>query len=252
MEVKDALVACLSALGLAPLPSVVHSFLGSVGGERSSAHGHPRSEGMTRLLLVRHGETAWNAQGRLQGQIDVPLSDVGKRHAMALAGRLAGEVIHAAYASDLQRAWETATTIAAPHRLMVHTDPRLREIAFGTWEGLTYDEVRQQDPRTLADWQVDPMKIAAPGGESLADVVARVQAILRYIAGTHRDQTVLLVAHGGSLRVLICLALGLVPQGRWQFQLGVGSLSELYLHEQGAVLTLLNDTHHLTGVANGG
>lgn len=207
---------------------------------------------MTRLILVRHGETPWNAQHRFQGQIDVPLSNVGKQQAVALARRLAGEEIHVAYASDLQRAWVTATTIAALHNLMVHADPRLREIDFGAWEGLTYDEIQQQYPQILATWQVDPMNVATPGGKTLADVVARVQAALHHIVNTHRDQTVLLVAHGGSLQVLLCLALRLVPQARWQFQLAAGSLSELCLYEEGAILTLLNDTHHLIEVADAG
>ncbi len=198
-----------------------------------------------RLLLVRHGETDWNAEGRYQGQSDVPLSAIGQQQAMALARRLAREEIHALYASDLQRAWQTAEVIAAPHGLPVRPEPRLREIDFGAWEGLTFDEIRQRHPQALAAWEADPLGVAPPGGESLAQVVARVGQVLDDIARSCQDRTVLFVAHGGLLQVLLCLALGLAPRARWQFRLDPGSLSELSLYAEGAVLIRLNDTHHL-------
>lgn len=170
----------------------------------------------------------------------------------ALARRLAGEEIHAVYASDLQRARETATIIAAHHKLPVRADPRLREIDFGAWEGLTYDEIRQHYHQALAAWQADPMSVGPPGGEAMEDVVTRVHAALDAIARAHQDQTVLLVAHGGSLQTLLCLALDMVPRARWQFRLSSASLSELNLYEEGAILTLLNDTHHLAEVEDEG
>lgn len=204
---------------------------------------------MVRLILVRHGATAWNAEERYQGQADVPLGEIGRRQAVALGRRLARKEIDAIYASDLQRAWETATVIAARHDLPVCSEPRLREIDFGAWEGLTYGEIRQRTPQALAAWEADPQSVTPPGGESLGQVAARVQAVLDDVARTHRGQTVLLVAHGGSLQVLLCLALGLVPQARWQFRLSAASLSELCLYEDGAVLTRLNDSCHLAAVS---
>ncbi|MBI4759502.1 MAG: histidine phosphatase family protein, partial [Chloroflexi bacterium] len=103
-----------------------------------------------RLLLVRHGETDWNAEERYQGTTDVPLSAQGRAQAQALTSRMAGEVLDAIYASDLQRAWQTAEVIAAPHGLPVRPEPRLREIDFGAWEGLTFDEIRQRRPAAKA------------------------------------------------------------------------------------------------------
>ena len=100
---------------------------------------------MVRLLLIRHAATAWTAQGRFQGQTDIPLSPHGRHQATALAQRLMAETLHMLYASDLLRAWETARAIAVPHALHVHAEPRLREMAFGRWEGLTYAEIEQQD-----------------------------------------------------------------------------------------------------------
>jgi alpha-ribazole phosphatase len=205
---------------------------------------------MVRLILARHGETAWNAQARYQGQADVELNEAGRRQAAALARRLArlakGE-IHAIYASDLQRAWKTAQAIAAPHSLPMRAEPRLREMSFGDWEGLTYGEIQERDPQTLAAWEADPLHVSPPGGETLAQVAARVQSALDDVTRSHQDQTVLLVAHGGPLRVLICLALGLDPRTHWQFRLDTAAISELEIYEAGAILNYLNDTEHLAG-----
>jgi len=199
---------------------------------------------VVRLILVRHGETEWNAEGRYQGWTDVPLNETGKRQAVALGRRLAREDIHAIYASDLRRAWETAMIIAAPHGLPVRSERRLREIDFGIWEGLTYSEIKQRHPQILTAWEADPLSVVLPGGESLGQVSTRIQATLKDIAQAHQDQTVLLVAHGGSLQVLLCLALGLVPQARWQFLLEAACLTELCFHEEGAVLVRLNGGYH--------
>ncbi|MBL7202461.1 MAG: alpha-ribazole phosphatase [Anaerolineae bacterium] len=200
---------------------------------------------MIRLLLVRHGTTAWNRKGRYQGQSDVPLDETGMQQALALRSRLAREEIGAIYASDLQRAWQTASAIAAPHSLAVRPEPRLREIDFGIWDGLTYSEIERRYPEVLAAWEADPLNTAPHRGESLGQVSARVRVALDDIARVHEGRTVVLVAHGGSLQVVLCLALGLVPKARWQFRLSAASLSELQLYEGGAVLTRLSDCSHL-------
>lgn len=200
---------------------------------------------MIRLILVRHGETAWNAEKRYQGQTDVPLNETGQQQAAALGQRLAEEEIHAIYASDLQRAWETATVVAEPHGLPAHSEPRLREIDFGVWDGLTHAEIEQRYPQALAAWRANPLSVAPPEGENMGQVATRVRAALEDIASAHQEQTVLLAAHGGTLQVLLCLTLGLAPRARWQFRTSVASLSELRLYEDGAVLTRLNDSSHL-------
>ena len=203
---------------------------------------------MTRLILARHGETVWNTSHRFQGTVDVPLSERGHAQAAALAERLAGEPLQAIYASNLRRAWDTAAAIAIRHGLAVSTEPRLQEIGFGHWEGLTYEEIQQRDPHTLARWLQDPMQAAPAGGEDMAAFVARVQALLDELRARAEADVVLLVAHGGPLQVLLCLALGLQPRARWQFRLDPASVSELYLYREGAILTLLNDRHHLRQV----
>lgn len=198
-----------------------------------------------RLLLVRHGQTKWNAQHRFQGQSDLPLTETGRRQALAARQRLVGEEIHAAYSSDLRRAWETAETIVAPHELSLRAEPRLREIYFGAWEGLTYDEIVERHPEALAAWEADPLNVPPPGGEALSQVASRVQAALDEIARAHRDETVLLVGHGGALQVLISLVLGLLPTTPWRFRLDSCSLSEIRLRPEGPVLIRLNESCNL-------
>ena len=201
-----------------------------------------------RLILVRHGETGWNAENRYQGATDVPLSARGQAQAKALAARLASGALDAIYSSDLQRAWETAARIAASHALQVLMEPRLREMSFGTWEGMTYEEIQRLDPQALAEWMADPLTVAPPRGESLAHLATRIGEMLDDMMELARDETVVLVAHGGSLRVLLCLAMGLDPNAHWRFELSPGSISELHLYRGGAILSLLNDQHHLKRV----
>ncbi len=203
------------------------------------------------LLLVRHGETDWNAAKRLQGQTDVPLNTVGQRQAAAVARVLAARTVHAVYASPLQRAWDTAWGIAASLGLTVQPEARLQEMAFGAWEGLTYAEIQQRDPHRLAAWHENPLQVAPPGGETLTQVADRVHTVLRDMGVTCREQTAVLVAHGGPLRILLCLALGLSPQAHWQFAISPASVSELHLYDQGAMLMRLNDTSHLNEADDG-
>jgi alpha-ribazole phosphatase len=200
---------------------------------------------MTRLLLARHGETAWNAARRYQGQTDVPLNRSGRHQAEALAQRLSAEKIDAIYTSDLQRARETAQAIAAFHDLPIQADPRLREIAFGDWEGLTSEEIKKQDPKSLTAWYDDPLQASSPGGETLNQVARRAGAALAEIIAHYPLKTVLIVAHGGILRVLLCLALEISPTAYWRFQFGLASLSEVSVSDSGATLNILNDTAHL-------
>jgi alpha-ribazole phosphatase len=201
---------------------------------------------MTRLLLARHAATDWNAVGRYQGHQDIALGAVGRQQAARLATRLAAEPIDRIIASDLSRAQETARAVAELRRLPVHRDPRLRELHFGAWEGLTYSELQHRHPAALTAWQADPSRIAPPGGETVIQLAERVYSFLSEVrAESKRDRAILVVGHNGSLQMLLCLALGLPPESRWKFRLEPASLSELHLYDEGGVLTRLNDTHHL-------
>jgi len=205
---------------------------------------------VVRLLLVRHGETEWTRTGRYQGTTDTALSEIGLAQAQALATRLAGVKLAAILSSDLRRALDTAAPIARAHAQPVCPEPRLREIGFGVWEGLTWTQIEQQDPLTWAQWTADPMSAMPAGGESLSSIAARLNQLLAELAARPDDETILLVAHGGSLRVLICLALGLPPGSAWSLRMENAALSELYVwpgtgSQVKAILSLLNDRHHL-------
>ena len=155
-----------------------------------------------RLLLVRHGLTDWNVNKRFQGQTNVPLNETGIRQAQALGDRIAGETIDHIYASDLDRARHTARFISQHHHCSLKFDPALRELNFGDWEGLTYQQIQDRDPQRLKAWNLDLYENGPPAGESLRALTARISSFLDMLFKEHSDETVLLVTHGGCLQVL--------------------------------------------------
>lgn len=159
-----------------------------------------------RLCLVRHGETAWNAQQRLQGWTDVPLNAEGERQARAAARALAGVAFDAIVASPLQRALATAQAIAAGRPVRVHTDPRLRERHHGDLQGLTRGQIALAAPRVHEALQERRPGYLPPGGESVEAFAARVHAALEDLRHGHPGGTVLAVAHGGVLDMAYRLA----------------------------------------------
>ena len=200
-----------------------------------------------KLFLIRHGQTDWNIARRFQGQSNVPLNEFGRKQAAALADRLSTQHVDALYSSDLERAFETAKMIVHVSGCSpdLHSDLRLREINFGDWEGLSYNEIKERYPSALAKRETDIYKNAPPNGETLEQLSVRVQSMLDELYARHQEQTVLIVAHGGVLQILLCCALRLNPTMYWQFHLSTASLSEIALYPDGAILNLLNDTSHL-------
>lgn len=207
---------------------------------------------MMRLILVRHGQTVLNVEHRYQGQIDVPLDEIGQKQARRLAGRLQHEPLARIIAADLTRAMQTAQAVAEPHGLPVEADPRLREMAFGEWEGFTFDEVKARWPTQVAEWLRDPLNVAPPGGETGAQVAGRVRSFVDDLLRTENGQTVLIVSHGGPLRIWLCLALGLSPADHWHFNLDLASISHLAVYDGQTILTILNDTHHCKDIKTEG
>lgn len=173
-----------------------------------------------KIILARHGETAWNAEGRYQGQEDIPLSPVGEAQARALAARLHDVQIDRAVASLLSRALRTAQLALGETRAnMLTTDPGLMEIAHGTWEGLLAHEIHQHDPDRLRAWRQTPHEVLMPQGESLQHVLDRAwPALERACAGLQSHDTLLIVAHDAVNRVLLCRVLGLPLQRLWSFR----------------------------------
>lgn len=179
----------------------------------------------TRLLLARHGETDWNQRGRWQGQRDLPLNGAGRDQALALSAGLRTERLAAVYSSGLQRAVETAQTIAKEHKLNVSRDERFNEISLGAWEGLTRKEIAAAYPQILQAWDADPRSVRPPNGESIAAIEQRVLAALQEIARAYPGETVCLIGHkitNGVIRshylgVSLVEALGeVLPQGTYE------------------------------------
>lgn len=199
---------------------------------------------MARLLLVRHGTTKLHAPDRFWGSTDVALSDAGIRQAERLRDRLKDEGIKAVFSSALSRARLTADVIAAACDLTVTVDPSLNECNFGYTEGLTFTEIQKKYP-DLAELLLGfDMDTAFPGGESLTEFDARVQKFLPALEKFKSRDTVLIVAHGGTLPLLTCHLLDLPTKAWRQLRMSQGSLSIVETFPQGAVLTLLNDTSH--------
>jgi alpha-ribazole phosphatase len=195
---------------------------------------------MTQLLLVRHGETLLNEQGRFQGHGDAPLNDRGRRQATALARAIQDEEIHAAYGSDLRRARETAEIVTAGRPFRIVDAPELREIAFGDWEGYTYAEIQQKDPDSLRLWERDPAAYPPPGGEGLDAIDQRVGSFLEYLRDRHPGRTILIATHGGPIRLIACRALGLPALAHRQFVASPGSLSEICFYPEISIIVRLN------------
>jgi len=165
----------------------------------------------TTIYLVRHGSVVGAETRRFIGHLDVPLSPRGEAEAAALARRLAGVTLSAAYSSDLTRTRRTAELLVASHGLQAVAQPELREFSMGRWEGLTAEEIRALDPPAFAAWMADVGRFQFPEGESLADVEARAWPAFEAITERHEGASVLVVAHGGPNRILLCRALGVPP-----------------------------------------
>lgn len=183
---------------------------------------------LARLLLIRHGETAWNAEARVQGQLDVPLSTTGIWQAGRLAERLANEPIDVLVASDLARAWLTARPLAARLGIDIAPEPRLRERGFGVFEGHTVEEIAQRWPQDFRTWRARETGRAMPGGESAQHFIDRVRAALHDIVLAGVGRTVAVVAHGGVLDVAYRAARGLAweaPREHVMLNAGINRVS---------------------------
>ncbi len=203
----------------------------------------------TRLIVVRHGETAWNRATRIQGHTDIPLSALGLAQAERLAQALADEPLAAIYASDLSRARQTAEALAAVHGLPVRQDRGLRERAFGRFEGLSWQEIDQGYPEEAARWRRREPDYPVGGGESLVDFSARCLAAAQRAAATHPGQSIALVAHGGVLDCLYRAATRVALDAPRSWQLGNATINRLLATPDGFTLVGWNDDQHLAGLS---
>ncbi len=167
----------------------------------------------TRIYLIRHGATVLSAEDRFAGATDVDLSNEGRRQAEALAVRLSDDHITAVYCSPMKRTIETATIVARPQNLTPILRDGLREINHGRWESLQRSEVEAQFPEEYAAWEEDPFIYAPLEGESGLSVMARALPVVREVVLTHRDETVAIVSHKATIRLIISSLLGFDPRG---------------------------------------
>lgn len=200
------------------------------------------------LFLVRHGETQNNREGRLQGRVDTPLTELGRTQAEAVANVCAHHVqqhggLVRVVTSPLARAVETAEIIAARVWGEVSLDERLTEIDYGAWEGRIFQEVLRDED---AAWRTDPT-FAPPGGESIERVAARVAAFVQSALPEGDDQSVLTIAvsHVSPIKAAVTHVLGVDPMRAWQMHLDLASLTRLGRHRNTLVLRAFNETEHL-------
>jgi phosphoserine phosphatase len=199
----------------------------------------------TQLLLIRHGESTWNAEGRIGGQADPPLSELGRRQAAALGHRLSKLAALALYTSPATRTRETSEAIAEYHDLTPQIEPALLEVNLGSWQGLRESELSDDDKTRYRNWEFDPSTISPPGGESILAALERVSPALKRIFEDHRGGTVLVVTHSIIGRVALSHLLGtdvrLVPRLRVK----KASITKLRLQNGIVILERLSDTGHL-------
>ncbi len=188
----------------------------------------------TKIVLIRHGQTAWNKEEIFRGRADVPLDEVGLRQAQALAEALRAEPISGVFTSPLSRALQTATVI---------------DIDFGAWEGLAHDAVRERFPELYATWQAQPEEVTFPAGESLDAVCQRAAAALAELVQQHPGEAIALVAHRVVNKVLICHILGLPNSHFWQIRQDTAAINQFHIARGSYIVDCLNDTCHLGQLA---
>ena len=203
----------------------------------------------TRIIAVRHGETAWNVDTRIQGHLDIPLNDTGQWQAQQLAQALAAEPIDAIYASDLQRAFATGQAVADATGAPITPEPALRERSFGHFQGRTFAEIEAELPEDALRWRKRDPHYTPEGGESLVTLRERIEGIVSALAEKHLGEQVLMVAHGGVLDVLYRMATRQEIQAPRTWQLSNAAINRLLWTPDGLTLVGWADTQHLDNAA---
>lgn len=205
----------------------------------------------TRIIAVRHGETAWNVDARIQGQLDIQLNATGRWQARRVGDALAGEALTTVYSSDLGRAHATAQAIADAAGVAVVAHPGLRERRFGVFEGKTFDEIHQTWPDHAQNWKKRIPEWEPPdGGESLLQLRERVTRTVSDLASRHAGEQIAVVAHGGVLDALYRVATGQEVNSPRTWQLPNGAINRLLWTPEGFTLIGWSDTQHLDHAAH--
>ena len=201
---------------------------------------------MLRIFLIRHGETEWNKEGKLQGHSDVKLSAEGIRQAQLLAKHAPFQKVDAVYSSDLSRAFDTAKILAVKFNVMpVKVTPELRETNFGEWEGKYISELTEEFPKVFGKFFTDPERCHPPQGETFLQSQARVMNVIRDIIAEHDEQNVIVVSHGAVIRLILGAALDMPIHKMWAISQFNTALNILRVEDGGFVVELFNSTAHL-------
>mgnify|MGYP003591626579 FL=1 len=202
---------------------------------------------VTRIIAIRHGETAWNVDTRIQGHLDIPLNEIGEWQAQQAGQALADESVDAIYSSDLKRAYATAEAVARTTRAPLHSTQGLRERSFGDFQGRTFAQIEAELPDQAMRWRKrDPEFIPGGGGESLTMLRTRIEHTVNELASQHPNEQIVLVAHGGVLDVLYRLATKLDLQAPRTWQLTNAAINRLlWTPDNGLALVGWADTEHL-------
>lgn len=204
---------------------------------------------MSKVYLVRHGQTAWNVGEIFRGRADIPLDETGKQEVHLAGEALKDETLHAVYSSPLSRSIETAENIAKFHNIPVTPFDAIIDISYGEWEGLENQEVKKKYPELHALWQREPHKIKFPGGESLDEVRFRTVKGLEDLLAKHENENFVLVAHRVPNKVICCALLGLDNSHFWRIQQDTAS-TNLFIYRDGQwIIAFLNDTSYLKPLA---
>ncbi len=212
-----------------------------------AADGAP-ADRSTLILAIRHGQTDWNVQQRVQGHLDMALNALGHAQAAALVSAMQETTLAAIYSSDLQRAQATAAPFARAKGMTITLDAGLRERAFGEFEGHSYSEIETLWPEGAAAWRRRDLTFAPRGGESLPQFQQRSVSTVLRLAASHPGQTIAIVAHGGVLDALYRAASRSGPQAPRTWQLNNAAINRLLLADEGLMLVGWNDCGHLDGL----
>lgn len=209
---------------------------------------------MTRLYLVRHGETEWNKASRIQGRTDTDLSSLGVEQANKLAERLSSEAIDVIYSSSLKRAMKTAGIIARSKGCTLYETEAYHEIRLGPWEGMTMSEIQEKYSEHLLTYKEDPVNFKLPGAETFAELTERTYRALIEIVSMHKGKNILIVSHGTAIKAAIIRILGIEMNNYIKFKIDNASISIIDFYDDNAdkpVVFCLNDTCHLQAAESG-
>lgn len=203
---------------------------------------------MTKLFLIRHGQTTWNLESRAQGSKNIGLSDKGREQAEFLAKRMKNYKIDCIYSSDLDRAYETAKAIGKETNISVKKVDGLREMSFGKWEGLTNEEIITNYNEHYTIWRSKPHEVQIPNGEKLIDVQSRALKAVNSIIDENKNKNIVIVSHGVAIKSILLGIMDIDLSNFYKIKQDNTSINVIEYRDYGPVIVSLNDTAHVENI----